>query len=179
MYLLAAHTIFYWSAASCLAMALWVVPVRWVRWVRWMGRLASGWLGCAWHRTSGCAKRMEGVGWLGSPAMAFYLGAGVASMRNAVAHRALPAPARIWAALDHLCFGPPPARCAGCCARAWRCLMSAPPARSVDGVAGMLAAHLPGRRIRRRVVASSTWSWLKQALCTVARQVIQSNDERQ
>ena len=70
-------------------------------------------LGCAWHRTSGCAQRMGGVGWLGSPAMAFYLSAGVASMRNAVPHTALPVPARIWAAFVHLCLGPPPARCAG------------------------------------------------------------------
>jgi hypothetical protein len=104
-------------------------------------------LGCAWHRTSGCAKRMKGVGWLGSPAMAFYLSAGVSSIRHAVPHTALPEPVRIWAALVHLCLGPPPARCAGRCAGAWRCLMSAPPARSVDGVAGMLAMHLQGRRI--------------------------------
>ena len=41
---------------------------------------------------------MEGVGWLGSPAMAFYLSAGVSSMRNAVPHTALPVPARIFTA---------------------------------------------------------------------------------
>jgi hypothetical protein len=79
-------------------------------------------LGCAWHRTSGCAQRMEGFGWLGSPAMALYLSAGVSSVRYAVPHTALPVPARIWAALVHLCLGLPPARCAGRCARAWRCL---------------------------------------------------------
>jgi hypothetical protein len=56
-------------------------------------------LGCAWHRNSGCAQRMEGVGWLGSPAIAFYLSARVASMRNAVPHTTLPVPARMWAAL--------------------------------------------------------------------------------
>ena len=79
-------------------------------------------LGCAWHRTSGCAKWMEGVGWLGPPAMALCLSAGVSSVRNAVPHTALPVPARIWATLVQLCIGPPPARCARRRARAWRCL---------------------------------------------------------
>ena len=77
-------------------------------------------LGCACYRASGCAKRMDGVGWLGSPAMAFYISAGVSSMRHAVPHTALPAPAR-----------------------------------SVDGVAGMLAPHLRGGRIDWRAVAAS------------------------
>jgi hypothetical protein len=73
-----------------------------------LGGAACVWLalGCAWHRTSGCAKRIEGVGWLGSPAMAFYLSAGVSSMRHAVPHAALPVPARIWAALAFLFRAP-------------------------------------------------------------------------
>ena len=48
------------------------------------------------------------MAWL-PPAMAFYLDAGASSKRNAVPHTALPMPARIWAALAHLCLGPPPA----------------------------------------------------------------------